>query len=413
MNSKNIYLLDSKMIKGGWVAPPNKQYSGKDFLNDEVFKDVSESGVNLLFCVIDIKKDYLGFVKFLDLCDKHRLYCIVPEEELKKDSFNLNAFKERIELYKKHKSVYGINLCDEPGYNKIEILSKNIEVIKGYVGDLKIYVNNMPMYALDAQIYGSLSPLAISSKTISIERYKDFIEKFYDSCDVDIVSYDFYPFRHEKGICDPRYFIELCMLKDIAVKHNKPLWNFTQVTSWSSGNVRNMSYSEIEWINNTSLACGVTGVQYFCYWTPVSKVENFSPAMIDKDGYKTKWYYFVKKANENLDRLFKYIKDADFMGTIAFGDTIVDFPLEKNLYSYGNLKNVYSEGTLVGCYKLNGKNMYLVVNTSVLEARTVELAFDKNINYMVVNGDSTINYSGDQAVLVIEEGKSLLLIEKD
>ena len=101
------------------------------------------------------------------------------------------------------------------------------------------------------------------------------------------------------------------------------------------------------------------------------------------------------------------------MGTIAFGDTLVDFPLEKNLYSYGNLKNVYSEGALVGCYKLNGKNMYLVVNTSVLEARTVELIFDKNINYMVVNGDSTINYSADQAVLVIEEGKSLLLIEKD
>lgn len=411
MNNK--CLLDSMMVKGGWVAPPNKLYSGKDFLNDEVFKDVSESGVNLLFCVIDREKDYQGFIKFIELCDKHNLYCIVPEEELKEDNFNLEEFKKRIDVYKKHKSVYGINLCDEPGFNKIETLSKNINIIRQYTGSLKIYINNMPMYALDAQIYGSLSPLAISGKPISIERYKAFIEKFYELCDTDMVSYDFYPFRHEKGICDPRYFIELCILKDVAIKHNKPLWNFTQVTSWSSGNVRNMTYSEIEWINNTSLACGVTGIQYFCYWTPVSKVEDFSPAMIDKDGYKTKWYYFVKKANENLDTLYKYIKDAEFMGTIAFGDTIVDFPEEKNLYSYGNLKNVYSEGCLIGCFKLNGKNMYLVVNTSLFEARTIELVFNKTINYTLVNNNSVFDCNSNDTVLVVEEGRSLLIIENE
>ena len=67
---------------------------------------------------------------------------------------------------------------------------------------------------------------------VRIEKYREFLDRFYSTVDVDIVSYDFYPFRHEKGICHPKYYIQLCMAREMAQKYGKPLWNFTQVTSW-------------------------------------------------------------------------------------------------------------------------------------------------------------------------------------
>ena len=50
---------------------------------------------------------------------------------------------------------------------------------------------------------------------------------------------------------------------------------------------KNTTYAEIEWLNNTSIACGVTAVQYFCYWTPLDGVESFLNAMVTADGMST------------------------------------------------------------------------------------------------------------------------------
>lgn len=404
---KNLVLPNGDFVKGGWVSPPIKEYAGYDGLTEKAFSDVKESGVNLLFATIDPIKNPEEFDKFLTLCDKYEIYAVVPEESLGTDSVDFEKLFERIEKYKLHPSFFAISLWDEPGVDRFEIFETNIEILKQRDSQLKLYINNMPMYASAPQLFGGWWEGL--GEEVTIEKYRTFLDSFYSKVDVDVVSYDFYPFRHEKGICHPKYFIQLCIAMDIAKKYKKPLWNFTQVTSWYRETIRTMTYSEIAWINNTAIACGVTGLQYFCYWTPKSTVEEFANAMISPTGYKTRSYYFVKKINDVLKNYMPKIVDAEYHGVIAFGDTICYFPEEYNLHTYGDIKQIVGEGELIGCFKKDGKNMYYLVNTSVTEQRVLEIIFKKEVSLLVnENGRESI-FKGEHLVVSVTEGEAVLL----
>ena len=74
--NSNVFYL------GGWVSPPSEHYgNGKDFLNDQVFKDVKESGVNVLYTNIDRLK-HLDDLKRMSLCaekagkNKYQIICV-------------------------------------------------------------------------------------------------------------------------------------------------------------------------------------------------------------------------------------------------------------------------------------------------------------------------------------------------
>ena len=170
-----------------------------------------------------------------------------------------------------------------------------------------------------------------------------------------------------------------------------------------------MTYSEIEWLNNTSLACGVTGLNYFCYWTPKSHDELFEHAMVTETGLKTKSYYFVKKANERLAYVAGELLDARYCGTIAFGDTAAPFPAKDNIRIFGELKQVCADGTVIGCFDNGIKKLYYIVNSSVTETRVIELLFKKEVEYEIVDGAEKTKSKGYHIVLTIEEGKAVLL----
>ncbi len=408
-HKKPIELPDGRFVKGGWVGVPNVDYNGFDGLKDEYFEDVQASGVNLLFPVIRPSDNFADLEKFLNLCDKYNIYAIVPEEEFGTEDADMQAFCKRLEVYKTHPSVFGINLSDEPGVDKFPVFEKNIAKIRPLIGNLRIYVNHMSMYAAECQLFGGECKGILPE--VPAPRYREFLDMFYSHADVDAVSYDFYPFRHEKGVCHQKYFLQLCIARDVAVRYGKPLWNFTQVTSWFKDTVRTMTYSEIAWLNNTSVACGVTGIQYFCYWTPKSTVEDFASGMVTPDGRKTSSYYFVKEANRRLDKIMPAVMKADFVGTVAFGDTLCYFPDEYNLLVFGNIKAIGSEGVLIGCYVKDGRNLYLVVNTSVFERRVAEIHFSRTLGFKITDGDRTETLTADKLVLTISEGEAVLIEE--
>lgn len=405
--TNGIYLLNGEMVKGGWVAPPNAVYDGYDGLTDENFRNVKESGINLLFGVIDPETHFGDLLRFFDLCDAYGLYTIVPEESIGREDFDLAGFCERLEEYRRRDCVVGINIWDEPGYDRIGIFRENVRKIRPLLGDLVLFTNHMPLYAKDEQIYGGDVP--VTGEEITAERYAAFLREFNEGVAVDVLSYDFYPFMHEKGICHPRYFEQLALARGISEETGRPLWNFTQVTSWNKDAVRNATYSEIEWMNNTALACGVSGVCYFCYWTPRSGDELFEHGMVDERGLKKKSYHFVRRANETMSSASAELLRADFVGTIAFGDTLAGFPREKNLHLFGDLKQVAADGVLIGCFRREGKNLYYVVNTSVTETRVVELLFSKEIRLEISRGAEKKTFGGDYLTLVIPEGEAVLV----
>ena len=173
-----------------------------------------------------------------------------------------------------------------------------------------------------------------------------------------------------------------------------------------------MTYSEIEWLNNTSVVCGVTGLQYFCYWTPCDGAETFENAMISRDGRRTKHFWYVKNLNEKLDKIAPYILSYEHKGVIACGDTLCRFPREFRLSSFGNIARAASEGMLIGCFEKNGKPMYYAVNTSVSETRVCEIFFNRRISAKLICGLEETSFAGTEIHKPLAPGAGLLIAEE-
>lgn len=397
-----------EMYKSGWVGPPSAKNGVKSYINDERFQEIREAGLNLIY---PISSDLSEIKRLVESAAKFDVDVMIPIENTLKEDFDPSKIASELEYYKNSENVLGFNLLDEPGRISFDALAKIAQKLRPYIGDKLLYVNHMPMYATAGQLNGGWwSPYEEEANS---DDYYDFFQSFYEKVkEVGLASYDFYPFRHEKGCCDPRYFEQMCIAKKISEAYDLALWNFTQVTSWNRDAVRNMTYSEMAWLNNTSIACGVTGLQYFCYWTPSDGVETFENAMISRDGKRTKHYYFAQDLNAKIDKIAPYILDAKFVGTIPYGDTICAFPPKYALRTFGKLDRFMCDGMLIGCFEWQGKNMYFVVNTSVMETRLTELTFKENIKAKVIIGVNEFAFSGQVLKKPLGAGEAMLMIEE-
>lgn len=397
-----------EMYKSGWVGPPSAKNGVKSYINDERFQEIREAGLNLIY---PLSSDLSEIKRLVESAAKFDVDVMIPIENTLKEDFDPNKIASELEYYKNSENVLGFNLLDEPGRISFDALAKIAQKLRPYIGDKLLYVNHMPMYATAGQLNGGWwSPYEEEANS---DDYYDFFQSFYEKVkEVGLASYDFYPFRHEKGCCDPRYFEQMCIAKKISEAYDLALWNFTQVTSWNRDAVRNMTYSEMAWLNNTSIACGVTGLQYFCYWTPSDGVETFENAMISRDGKRTKHYYFAQDLNAKIDKIAPYILDAKFVGTIPYGDTICAFPPKYALRTFGKLDRFMCDGMLIGCFEWQGKNMYFVVNTSVMETRLTELTFKETIKAKVIIGVNEFAFSGQVLKKPLGAGEAMLMIEE-
>ena len=397
-----------EMYKSGWVGPPSAKNGVKSYINDERFQEIREAGLNLIY---PISSDLSEIKRLVESAAKFDVDIMIPIENTLKEDFDPSKIASELEYYKNSENVLGFNLLDEPGRISFDALAKIAQKLRPYIGDKLLYVNHMPMYATAGQLNGGWwSPYEEEANS---DDYYDFFQSFYEKVkEVGLASYDFYPFRHEKGCCDPRYFEQMCIAKKISEAYDLALWNFTQVTSWNRDAVRNMTYSEMAWLNNTSIACGVTGLQYFCYWTPSDGVETFENAMISRDGNRTKHYYFAQDLNAKIDKITPYILDAKFVGTIPYGDTICAFPPKYALRTFGKLDRFMCDGMLIGCFEWQGKNMYFVVNTSVMETRLIELTFKEEIKAKVIIGLNEFVFSGQVLNKPLGAGEAMLVVEE-
>lgn len=400
-----------QMLLGGWVAPPNAAYGGTDYISPERFREIRESGINVIYTMYRPETDFEDLRRAADFAKSAGVFLMVGDDRFSKEVTDEAALLELLAFCREHPAVVGVNACDEPGSNRYRRIAENYRRFKPYLGELLFYVNHMPIYATGSQLDGGWwTPEEAEATNQNYDRH---IESFMEIVGTDMLSFDFYPFRWEKMLSDFRYFEQLFICKRIADKYGVPLWNFIQLTSWNKDVVRNTTYSEILWQVSTAVACGVTGIQYFCYWTPVdSGGEYFLNAMIDARGGKTKSYHFVKKVNRHLQAIAPYILRAEHKGVIAYGNTVAPVPRENNLGMFGNLVNIAADGMLIGCFELDGKNMYYVVNTSLDESKVLTLKFGKPLRFTTVREDRLGETQGDVFCEVLYEGEGVLLIEQ-
>ena len=76
------------------------------------------------------------------------------------------------------------------------------------------------------------------------------------------------------------------------------------------------------------------------------------------------------------------------------------------------LDRFMSDGMLIGCFEWQGKNMYYVVNTSVMEPRVIELSFKQEIKAKVIAGYNEFAFSGAVLNKPLAAGEAMLIIEE-
>ena len=126
---------------GGWVAPPSENYGSKiDFLTDEVFNKVRESGVNILYTNIDRTKHLPDLIQTIKCAEKAGVYLMIGDDSFVMGGFDEKEAIEFIEICKKSPAVIGIDFADEPNCKKFDKLKAVCEKYKPHMGDLLCYV---------------------------------------------------------------------------------------------------------------------------------------------------------------------------------------------------------------------------------------------------------------------------------
>lgn len=295
---------------GGWVSPPPAFCGRPDFVSERSYRLAAECGMDLLFHNYEKDGDADVF-RALAAAEKAGVGCMVNDRRFLSGDFTLAMRRNAAARYARFRSFRGVNLRDEPRVEELPLLGLEIERNRAFLPAQ--FVNLLPLYAPGS----ALSPSGGTGEGTE-ENYADYLAAFAASARPSVLSYDFYPFRWEFGKCDARFFTQMSMARSAAERLKLDVWDFIQVTSWDRACIRNLEKAEIFWQVSVSLACGVRGIHYFCFWTPTDGGgETFLPALIGPDGEPTKWYGYVREINRQARPAGELLARAEYLGLLG------------------------------------------------------------------------------------------------
>ena len=241
---------------------------------DERFREIGAANFTLVFGPVG------GFSaqnarKHVALCEKHGLRAIVltrgvPDDELPEGP-----------------ACWGYRLWDEPNASMFDQLAKRVkELRKSRPGRLG-YINLFPNYA--------------NSKQLGAASYDEYVKRFVDTVDVDILCMDHYPPFKPNTDGRQRYCQNLETMRKYSLQKSIPFWNYFNVMPF--GPHTDPTESQIRWQIYTSLAYGAKGVIYFNYGTPKTFEFPKGSGIVRRDGTRTRHWFQAKRINRSLKNL--------------------------------------------------------------------------------------------------------------
>jgi hypothetical protein len=257
-----------------WDGPPN---------DAAVLKEMRECGLTVA-----------GFVPpaALDNCQAAGLKAIVSDVRVSGYDWakvDAAAAREKVKSLvaecRNHPAVYGYYLRDEPVASWFPGLAAVSSAVKEFHPGVWPYINLFPNYANAGQL-GAAS-------------YDEYLEKFIDTCQPPVLSYDHYAIMEGGGFRDDVYWANLESVRRAAVKHKLPFWQI--VLANGCLNFREPSLADFRFQAFTSLAYGARGLAYFKYFS--APVGNFRGGPIDQFGHKTPTWDSMRFVNLQIEKL--------------------------------------------------------------------------------------------------------------
>ncbi len=265
-----------------------------------------------------IKRIIVSDTRLKDLCEEKNLFGSGGRFENEKAFL---AYLDECTLpYRNHKCFYGIQLRDEPTYDMFPSYGAVIKGLKQIIPNVYLQCNLLP--GTGKEQYG------LSSEESDMQAFEKYLNGFSDASGTDSLLFDEYPFRREYmigGYSVSGYIKVGKVCKERGIEFRTVLQSFSHIHNGRLQH-RRVTEPDMYWQTNMAMGFGCREYSFFTYLTkPDVKIGSVTDgidgaAFINRDGTRTKLYYFTKKIIREIKRfervLLKYEYDNCYF---AFG----------------------------------------------------------------------------------------------
>lgn len=389
---------DARFKIGLWVGVPTyKTVTNPDgttktqTFTDEEFEEqyrwLSECGITM---ANHTNSNIDWTMKALDNCEKYGVDLLIWDSAVNKelmdpaqpdDEAEMNA-RRAMARYINHPAFAGSMITDEPQTNEYDGLGLGYKRYREMFEDKIYYINLFPAGATTAQL--------------GTDSYDSYLEQYLSKVTHEYICYDHYPLKGNGTLVD-----DFLYNMDVVQKHIHPLGGeaWTIIQSMGYSNKKDPDCEEDFRVQvGASLAFGMRAVQWFCYWSTENN-ENFSPAIINKDGTKNPKYDLLKKINAELlafddvylsfdwQRVMKFVGTDNVLGKNEAFNYLDDNEPHDRIASFTSTTD-----TVVGVFKdKDGRDGFAVANydnPSSTAKDNVKIAFNNCTAAVVyINGE--------------------------
>jgi hypothetical protein len=286
---------------GMWCSPPER------FITVEQYRHIAAAGFTVVLPPCEGTTTPALNHKILDTARAAGLGAIIGDPRIPMSlgigKSGEQAIKSVIADYHKHPALLGYFLTDEPAADAFGGLAEVVAAFRKLDPDHLIYINLFPNYA--------------STDQLKAASYESYLDQYMNAVKPAVLSYDHYPFLNETD--RPEYFANLEAAQRAASETDPktPFWQI--VLSVQHGGYRKMTEAELRFQAVQSLVYGAHGIIYFTYWTPNDPSFQWSNAIMNRDGTDGPLYEPVKRVNQEVHKLAKWLYQAQVTGTYQTG----------------------------------------------------------------------------------------------
>ena len=417
---------------GGYYIPYSSTYSYNandlpDYISDEFYAKIADSGINLLMHSVTDYSDAPELVmKNLDLGAKYGIGVLVDDATVTGQAGQETISKEdvttQLSKYMNHPGFAGMYVTDEPTAEYTYTLYNELNTIERF-GPLSQLLND----EVGVFCYTNAFHSGGSEKEKAI--YERYIEDIYNTMHPQYLSFDRYVFDKQHRSLVRHFFYDLEVMRKISQKYDVPFWSYVAAGSqWNDGFDHFDSETpyypnegEFDWSVNVALAFGAQGIEYFPMiqpyffsWAESTEFDFHRNGIFGAWGNKTQWFYYAQDINKHIGAIDEVLMNSVNKGVIASGEQVISDTsyAETSMIegtSWRELESVKGDA-LVGCFNYQGKTALYVVNYSTEYAQKIDLKFNGNYNFTVIQSAETNHYTGEGITLDMYAGDGVLIV---
>ncbi len=294
---------------GFWCGPP------EPYITAEQYKRIAEAGFTFVLPPCEGEATVERNRKILDTARAAGLKAIISDSRMPLavtgDPSALPRLKAIVADYKKHPALLGYFITDEPGANQFSGLAEVVAELRKLDPDHLAYINLFPNYAS--------TNLTAQPSQLNTDTYEQYLEKYLQTVRPAVLSWDHYHFLTSGD--RPGFFGNLAAAPRAAGATNPitPFWQI--VLSVQHGPYRALSENELRFEAMQTLVYGGQGLLYFTYWLPRDDAAfHWSRAIMNRDGTPGPLYEAVKRVNQEVRTLGKWLYGAPALRTFQTGE---------------------------------------------------------------------------------------------